>query len=167
MTKDFKNIKEILPEERFDKVNKRAENLIRERWLSLAKELTEVDVWTWLPGMLAITWDPNSKNHGRAELRVEGSRDLEILSRWKCVPDLQDAATLGALLKLVRNLWSEHTICNVYDTSDKTWCCGIWDDGLVLRGKPSSSEAESLISSVKTYSRIFQLNKDSFSTSKE
>jgi hypothetical protein len=167
MTKDIKNIKETLPEERVDKINKKSENLIRERWLSLAKELTDLDVWTWLPGMLAITWEPNSKNHGRTELRVEGSRDLEILSRWKCVPDLQDAATLGATLRLVRNLWGDHTICNIYDSTDKNWCCGIWDDGLLFRGQTAPSEAESLISSIKTYSRTFQLGKDKSLTSKE
>ncbi len=151
-------------QDRQDKIQSRSLELIQDKYMSLSRELVLMDGWCWLPGMMAVRWNPNGLYHGRREVRVEGEREIRIVSKWECVPDLQDAATLGAILKLVRELWKDQRICNIFDSDDGTWCCGIWNDGLVLRGKSASTEAESLLNCIRNYNISCHPDKGGYTT---
>lgn len=156
---EVKSCIQHLPEDRQLNIENRALEIIKEKYMVLSRELTLIDGWSWLPGMMALRWNPNGLYHGRKEIRIEGEREFGIVAKWGCVPDLQDAATLGAIIQLIRELWKDQRICNVFDSYDETWCCGVWDDGLILRGKPATTEAESLLNCVRNYNLTCRPNK--------
>jgi len=74
----------------------------------LAKRAVACKHWRWMPGMLAIV--------GVERQRVL-SEKLPAYPDW--LPDLKDPATLGCLLALVREAWSDDGI-----TTSCTRCGG-------------------------------------------
>jgi hypothetical protein len=61
-----------------------------------------------------------------------------------CLPDLTDPATMGCLLALVREAWSEPELSATY-YDDGTWCVG-WPDSLRHR---QPSEAAALVAALE------------------
>lgn len=91
---------------------------------ALARRATTSRNWRWLPGMLMIVAPLHEGDTGYCLRLDEPSFSLSGL------PDLTDAATLGCLLALVRQVWSVKTLKNghtpVIGTSE---CDGMWEFG--------------------------------------
>ena len=105
-----------------------------------------------MPGMLAL------HNSGRYRERIgETRRDgvalsvhaTEIRDEW--TPDLDDAATLGAVLALVREAWGDPGLCAVPNL-DGGWimavalCHSMLSGGRYFKG---ATEAEALIAALE------------------
>jgi hypothetical protein len=114
--------------------------------------------WRWMPGMAIVSDDDRSGSEALIvsvpdecewpELIVVFDRADHTIgdsnkSDWK--PDLDDPATLGCLLALVREAWGDETLCAVRD-GDYVWrmktCAG---PRIVASGK---TEAEALIAAL-------------------
>ena len=64
--------------------------------------------------------------------------------------DLSDGATKGAALEVVRERWGDPALCCVMDTDGAGWwAVGRWEDGLALRGRWASTEAEALVAALE------------------
>lgn len=69
--------------------------------LDLARRAVACKRWRWMPGMLG-----HAQPAGRFSCRVDDTRrDVHALKGAKALPDLDDPATLGCLLALVREAW--------------------------------------------------------------
>lgn len=64
--------------------------------LELAKRAVACKRWRWMAGMLTINGT-----------RIQRTPNVEITAAW---PDLDDPATLGCLLALVREAWNDDKI---------------------------------------------------------
>lgn len=79
--------------------------------IAIAQRLVESKHWKWMPGMLIkdygpgirFFWSDDNWFHGIA---AEGNSWIRIKPS-NCFPDLNDAATLGCLLQLVRMAWKD------------------------------------------------------------
>ena len=68
-----------------------------------SKKLIKLKSWKWLPGMLGVRDCPPDKlDYLKPEVRICGVNEECNAHIFKSIPDLTDAATLGALLSLVR-----------------------------------------------------------------
>jgi hypothetical protein len=60
-----------------------------------SRRVRDAERFKWVPGMLACRWAPGFRDHLLPQVRVEGGVDM---TPWDdCVPDMRDAATLGAV----------------------------------------------------------------------
>jgi len=85
---------------------------------ALARRAVACPRWRWISGMLRLRDAPGKADHGKREGRVE-ARDEWSYAEWPCLPDLTDPATLGCLLALVREAWSEPIL-------SVAWAGGRW-----------------------------------------
>lgn len=91
---------------------------------------------------------------------MAGMRDLQgrtwtpdLLWRWHPHdrPDLSDPATLGCLLALVRAAHGDPSLCCVKDLDGAGWwAVGRLQDGLTLRGRWATTEAEALVAALES-----------------
>jgi len=102
--------------------------------VELAKRAVACRGWRWMRGMNTTTGDT-----------FIAFSDCDAAYWLALLPDLTDPATLGCLLALVRQVWSDPTLCVVLDTSDGRWHVGRWDDGMAMRGSGGTTEAEALV----------------------
>ena len=122
----------------------------------LARRAVACKGWRWMPGMLVVrhamptVWsrliyrDDEKRWWGTDGPTVTDK--MRALEHW--LPDLDDPATLGCLLALVREAWATPTRCLWYDsemTSQGSWC---WDDG---KGGfwMGDTEAEALVAALE------------------
>ena len=133
---------------------------------SLSRRAVACRGWRRMDGMLAFgegccrrCFDDVALPMGwRGPLRivlVEGpwaylDAEREYVVTRAALPDLSDPATLGCLLALVREAWSDPTLCVVLDTSDGRWHVGCWDDGMAMRGSGGATEAEALVAALES-----------------
>jgi hypothetical protein len=119
--------------------------------IALARRAVACKGWRWLPG--TRTTDAMRVIHdetafpGRPCAIREGSWVDTSPPRplGDALPDLTDPATLGCVLALVREAWSDPAICVVLDLSDGYWHVGRWEDeGIALRGRWGTTEAHAL-----------------------
>jgi len=96
----------------------------------LSKRAVACKGWRWMPGMAYL-------HRGftyRIGSVVGSSYDDE------CIPDLDDPATLGCLLHIVREAWGDRTI--VVSWSGVCWVCDIHSNA-------GGSEAEALVAALE------------------
>lgn len=104
--------------------------------------------WRWMPGMLRLRYAPGMADHGKREGRVEAREDWSY-AEWPCLPDVADPATLGCLLALVREAWSEPLL-------SVAWAGGRWyvvqrilRSVDALRWIQAATEAEALVATLE------------------
>ena len=75
---------------------------------ALSRRVVACKGWQWMPGMMRLRATPPSRrDHLKGEGRVPDGGDTWDYAAWPVIPDLTDAATLGCLLALVRDAWSD------------------------------------------------------------
>ena len=111
--------------------------------------------WRWLPGMLDAdgfrvirhgwSYDTKAPHDGRTHLCNALPWDITPPT----LPDFRDAPTVGGLLSLAREAWSDPTISTFYDCSQgHVWIVYTQDDRLSDSGTVShrgKCEAEALV----------------------
>lgn len=101
--------------------------------------------WAWREGMLTTcgkrVYEVNN-GYPSAIDPVTGVLHVDLGLKW--LPDLSDAATVGAVLGLVREAWKEPHIHCRYDAVHKDWFTR-----LISCGFDAKSEAESLIAALE------------------
>jgi hypothetical protein len=94
----------------------------------LAKRAVACKRWRWMPGMLTINGT-----------RIQRTPNVEITAAW---PDLDDPATLGCLLALVREAWGDPSLCaNDAGAYDLMFWHVYTDDKFVSIGCQTEGEA--------------------------
>lgn len=80
--------------------------------IELAKRAVACKHWRWMPGMLIAADDDIDRVCIAWEDGMLECRDIEIIGDQiaDVLPDLDDPATLGCLLALVRQAWDEPTL---------------------------------------------------------
>jgi hypothetical protein len=115
---------------------------------ALARRAVACPRWRWMRGMLRLRDALGKADHGKREGRAE-ARDEWSYAEWPCLPDLTDPATLGCLLALVREAWSEPIL-------SVAWAGGRWyvvqrilRSVDALRWIDTATEAEALIAALE------------------
>jgi len=113
---------------------------VTEEQIALAKRAVSCRGWRWLPGMLLAD--------GVWRARVgEGWRwkeDAELL------PVLDDHATLGCLLALVREAWGDPSLFVLFDHDGCKWRVARCLPALLVpRCRNADTEAEALVASLE------------------
>jgi hypothetical protein len=96
----------------------------------LAKRAVACKGWRWVPGMLCIWPNGNEWRVGQVS-GVDGKNDLpnypsngwgdDYTDRTTGQPDLTDPATIGCLLYLVREAWSDSSLAACMSMDERTW----------------------------------------------
>ena len=129
---------------------------------TLAAAVVQSPWWRWMPGMRFI-W-PDEMNVKPRLIGDDGtSRTNYSRFRWDrdherddyipdgAVPDLQDPATLGCLLALVREAWGDPNLVAVWIASEEVWimarglCNSMLADDRYYRG---ASEPAALVAAL-------------------
>lgn len=101
------------------------------------KALVKSPRWQWLPGMLALRVAPGMRDHLRAEIRVSSHGwPMDCL-----VPSMDDAPTRGAVLGLVRDLFTDPHLTTFYHPGKKVWSIRSGEGNLLAGEHPTESAA--------------------------
>jgi hypothetical protein len=115
-------------------------NKMTDNMIELAKRAIACKHWKWMAGMrqlvsanlapyrvVSLDWSP-----------PEGDTLMETYANVSMLPDLTDPATLGCLLALVREAWSDQRI-NTLPTTDGGWAVADGDDDWICTGTTESA----------------------------
>jgi len=102
----------------------------------LARRAVACATWRWMPGMLCLTDEDgyaarvlhvglNASTSETADAYSGGGIITRGCLKDDSLPDLEDPATLGCLLVLVREAWGDPCICTAVDNTSAGW----WVDG--------------------------------------
>lgn len=89
---------------------------------TLAAAAVQSPHWRWMPGVAWIARRP-------APLEDVAGRIDRSSPYPGAVPDLQDPATLGCLLALVREAWGDPSVCVTTMLYSQRWRCHVHDPG--------------------------------------
>ena len=135
--------------------------------MTLGQRAVACKRWRWLPGMRFTSPDVDggarivgyvAGHFGKVFARAVDDHDAEVepvcfdgdASRdWysSCVPDLTDHATLGCVLALVREAWSDPSAHTRYSRSRGLWEVSLFHALYRESGRPT--EAEALIAALE------------------
>jgi hypothetical protein len=135
----------------------------------LARRAVACKHWRWMPGMAAHSTRPSWHVAHHTEVRVTGVGDWGVAYVGPCqpsviadpgwrgrapfhheIPNLQDAATLGCLLRLVREAWGDTDIYPRVEWWDGVFTVVVHDTrkGNVLGAGPG--EAVALVAALES-----------------
>ena len=77
--------------------------------------------WSWTPGMKRLRYAPGKKDHLKNEGRVPDFRDTWGYEAWAVVPDLDDPATIGCILALIRSVSNDPRLRVRWSKSRDEW----------------------------------------------
>lgn len=106
--------------------------------VELAQQVSQTSRWEWLPGMLVtdgVALAYRVVHDGTltlvANCRSWPSQDLDLMmsSEEPYYPVMEDAATLGCVLELVRRVWGEEAWVQY---EDNKWNCWVMKDGCLF-----------------------------------
>jgi hypothetical protein len=132
-----------------------------EEQIALAKRAVWCKGWRWMPGMLRgdgfrCTWvDEDERELAAPTWCANGIEWKNSRTGSKDLPDLTDPATLGCLLALVREAWSDECVCVLpvdYGPGGVAWFCRLTVGGRDLARSyvPGSvGEAEALVAALE------------------
>ena len=111
--------------------------------LALAREAVACPRWRWMAGMLAFL--PALHEDRGLRYRVpDGPTLIDAAPHDGWFPDLNDPATLGCLLALVREAWGCPTVYVRWSALEGIWIC-------MIKGYPphaADSEAAALVAAL-------------------
>lgn len=114
----------------------------------LSKRVVACRHWRWMPGMRAVDSDGQAarvvQRSGAAVLEDVGGAAYPMAST---LPDLDDPATLGCLLALVREAWGCRTA--YFTHSHGSWLVMRRDPWSLPLCEPQDTEAEALIAALE------------------
>jgi hypothetical protein len=109
--------------------------------IALARRAVACKGWRWMPGMRAI----GRRSMPTAWFRLE-EQTASLHGEWAdAIPDLQDPATLGCLLALVREALDSPRVHVLYVAGLHRWECA---DNRVVLGV-GATEAEALVAALE------------------
>lgn len=106
--------------------------------IELARRAVACKHWRWMPGMLAIRWTgPCRGSHRYTDADVRAG-----VTFYRGTPDLEDPATLGCLLALVREAYDQPlTFCRYIEANPSYWHSNT--------GHVGETEAEALVAALE------------------
>jgi len=111
---------------------------------ALAQRLVACKHFRWMPGMLDTEgdrWGGVTLHDGAREVLRAVTAPAQYAYEWRDrLPDLDDPATLGRLLALVREAWEDPLICTANGYPTLRW----WVKGRDVPGTLYNTEAEAL-----------------------
>ncbi len=115
--------------------------------MQLAQRAVACKHWRWKPGMLIKADEDIDRICIAWEDGMLECRDIEIIGDQiaEVLPDLDDPATLGCLLALVREAWGDQRI-NTLPTTDGGWAVADGDDDWICTGM---TETEALVAALE------------------
>jgi hypothetical protein len=139
--------------------------MIDEKKKDLARRAVACPGWRWMPGMLLVS----AAKDMRPMRLVEGGRAfLDLIPSEAWLPDLDDPATLGCLLALVREAWpmapattSRHVVAMLGGEPRHEWVCSICVGPCLYasngpaewRQASGATEAEALVAALEAAGR--------------
>jgi hypothetical protein len=123
--------------------------------IELAERLVNSSKWYWLPGMrtisgrrLAVVFGESRTASVLCDLRDDANSDTEDLQGE--LPDLNDPATEGCLLALVREVWGDSEMHMTLGAKGWVWLTGesrVY--GVVMPINAGDTEAEALVAALE------------------
>ena len=130
----------------------------------LARRAVACEGWRWMEGMVAVTWPIERPLKSRVVAKNIDGYPLWLLnSRYHqgydfvskdALPDLNDPATLGCLLELVRKAWGDPNLYimvapRLNDSQPIQWAVCRGDGSPIMAGSRFDTEVHALVAALE------------------